>query len=146
MTHGEPNRFAEGGTDLPAKDAMFDPELADQTVGAGEREAVRRLGMREERRIEVHANVPALGPVDPTLKILDANLIAIDAAAAELAVTGVQTQSMRTGNEHDRLIQVGAELVGRADLVGIIAGDSQSAAEFRTGIFDPIDIVLLPAV
>jgi len=81
--------WKQRGADLPAEDAVLDPELANPSVGASEREAVGRFRVREERRVEVHADFLALGPFDPTLKMLGANLVAIDSSAAELAVEGV---------------------------------------------------------
>jgi hypothetical protein len=125
---------------------VFDPELADAFVRAGERESVGRLRMREERRIEIHADLLTLGPIDPTLKMFGANLVAIDALAAEVAVEGVQIEPMRTGNQRKRLVQVGSQLVRRSRLAGIVSRHRQPAAQLFTGVFEAADVVALPTV
>ena len=53
---------------------------------------------------------------------------------------------MRAGEERQRLVQVGAELVGRAGLAGIVAGDRQAAADRLARALEPADVVPLPAV
>jgi hypothetical protein len=50
------------------------------------------LAWEKIRRIEVHPQVVALGPVDPTLEMGGLDLVAIDELAAVLQVTGVQVQ------------------------------------------------------
>ena len=50
------------------------------------------------------------------------------------------------GIERQRLVQVGAQLVGRAGLARIIARHRQSAANRFAGVLEAADIVTLPAV
>ena len=59
---GRAERLADRGADLPAGDAVLDPELADAFVACGEREAVGRLGMGEERRIEIQPDPVGSSP------------------------------------------------------------------------------------
>ena len=113
---GRAERLADRGADLPAGDAVLDPELADALVGLGEREAVGRFGMREAGRIEIHADAATLGPVDPALEMLGRDLVAVDALAAELAVERVQVEAMLAGNQRIRFFEIGPQLVGRAGL------------------------------
>src|SRR5436853_182658 len=56
---------AEPLPDLAARNAMSHPELPDPFIAAAEREAVGRLGMGEERAIEIQSQPALSGPVDP---------------------------------------------------------------------------------
>ena len=112
----------------------------------GKREAVGRLRVREEGRVEIHADLLALGPIDPALEMLRLDLVAIDAAAAELAVEGVQVEAVLAGDQREGLVQVGAKFLGRAGLAGIVARDREAAAEFFARVLEAADVVALPAV
>ena len=115
-------------------------------VGVGQREAVGRQRVGEIRGVEVQADPPGLRPVDPALEMLGLERIALDLPAAGLGVAGVQIQAVRAGNERQGLVQVAAQLVGRAGLAGIIAGDGQAAAQLLADCLKPADVVALPAV
>ena len=80
------------------------------------------------------------------LKVLGLERIALDLAAAGLGVAGVEVQAVRAGQERQRLVQVGPQLVGRAGLAGIVAGDRQAAAELLARVLETADVVPLPAV
>ena len=143
---GRAEGLADRRADAPAGDAVLDPEPADGLVGVGQGVAVGRQGVGEKRRIEVHADPPGLRPVDPALKVLGLERVALDLPAAGLGVAGVEVQAMRAGQERQRLVQVGPQLVGRAGLAGIMAGDRQAAAQLLARVLETADVVALPAV
>ena len=48
------------------------------------------------------------------LEVLGLELVALDLLAAGLGVAGVEVEPVGAGDQRERLIQVGAELVGRS--------------------------------
>ena len=66
--------------------------------------------------------------------------------AADLGVDRVQVEPMRAGDQRERLFEIGAQLVRRARLAGIVAGDRQAAAELFARVLEAADVVALPAV
>ena len=50
------------------------------------------------------------------------------------------------GIRRERLVEVGAQFVGRARLARVVAGDGQAAADRLAGVLEPADVVALPAV
>ena len=74
------------------------------------------------------------------------DLVAVHLFAAEFGVAGVQVEAVSAGNEGKGLLQIGAQLVRRAGLAGIIAGGDQPAAQRRAEIFKPADVIALPAM
>ena len=102
--------------------------------------------MGKESRVEVQANLDGLGPRDPIPELLDAQLVALNLAPAHFGIAGVEVETMATGNDRQRLLEVRPQLSGGAGFAGIIAGDGQPATEFRTGALEAADIVALPAV
>ena len=143
---GSAQGLADRGADAPAGDPVIDPEPADRLVGVGQGVAVGRQRVGEIGRVEVHADPPGLRPVDPASEMFGLESVALDLPAAGLGIAGVEVQAMRAGQERQRLVQVGPELVGRAGLAGIMAGDRQAAAELLAGVLESADVVALPAV
>ena len=146
---GHAGRFqllADGRADLAAGDAVLDPEPADARVRMGQREAVGRLGMGEKSGIEIHAHAAvALAQSIQFLKCRAAFRCGPPLAAG-LGVAGVQVQAVRAGDQRQGLVQVGPQLVGRAGLARIIAGDRQAAAQFLARVLESAHVVALPAV
>ena len=139
-------RLPERRPDAARGDAVVDPELADGRIGAGEREARRGLRVREARRVEVDAVVVGPGPVAPGGEVLGPQLVAVDALAAGLGVHGVQVEAMRAGEQLVDLVEVGAQLVGRARLAGVVSGGRDAARERLARVLEAADVVALPAV
>ena len=137
--------LAEVLGDLEALDAVLDPELADLGIGIGERQAVRSLRMREERRIEVELHADLLSPHDPRLEVLDVELVAVNDLVLVDAVAGVQVHTVLAGNERERELEVLLQLLGRAGLARIVAG-RLNAARGATRSLEPADVVALPAM
>ena len=67
--------------------------------------------MSEIGRIEIEADTLLRRPIDPTLKMLDADFVAID-VPMEFAVAGVQIQSMLSRDQRIRHLQIAAKFVG----------------------------------
>ena len=80
------------------------------------------------------------------LEMFGLESVALDLAAAGLGIAGVEVQAMRAGQKRQRLVQIGPELVGRACLARIVAGDRQAASQLLAGVLEPADVVALPAV
>ena len=53
---------------------------------------------------------------------------------------------MGAGNQRQGHVQVSPQLVGRARLTGIIAGDGQPATDFDSRVLKTSDVVTLPAM
>jgi hypothetical protein len=132
--------------DRPARDPVLDPEVADALVGVGEREVVGGLRVREVRRVEVEADAQRLRPVDPAGEVLGPDLVAIDGLSLELAVEGVEVQAMAAGDERERLLCVGAQLVRGTGGAGVVPGGGNAAGELAAEVLEAPDVVALPAV
>jgi len=137
---------AEGGADFTAGHAVLDPKAANAGVGMGQREAIGGLGMSEVGRIEVQSQLPLLRPADPAAEVLRCEGIPLDAPAARLGITGVQAEAMGAGYERQRLLEIGAQLVGRAGFAGKVARDSQAAAQPAPAFSKAAHVVALPAM
>ena len=146
VTQGVPSAFPIAAPIRRHAAAVADPERSDALVAVRQREAVGRLRMREERGVEVESDPERLGPVDPRREMLGTDRVALDRPSAELAVEGVEVETMRPGDQRERLCRVGAELVGRPRLARIIPRRRQAAAQRSVRILEPADIVSLPAV
>jgi len=125
---------------------MFDPKFANAFIGVGEGEAVGGEGMGEAGGIEIEAEAVFLCPRDPVGKMFRLDFIAIHFFAAEFAVEGVKVQAVLAGDQRVGLLQVGAQLLGRAGFAGIIAGGNEAAGQHTAGMFKTADVVALPAV
>src|SRR5262245_42800176 len=78
--------------------------------------------------------------------MLGANFIAVDAAAAELAVESVQVEPVLAWDQGKDLIQIGPQLIRRPRFAGMITSDGQAGAEFFPGVLEAGDVGTLPAV
>ncbi len=125
---------------------MFDPEPAYARIRMGQGQAIRRHRVREIRRVEVQADPPRSGPIDPAAEVFGLERVTLDFLATRFRVAGMKVDTMRARHQNERLIQVGAELIGRHGFSRIIAGDGQSGTERLSGVFEPTDVVPLPAV
>ena len=96
---GLAQRFAEGRADFAAADAVLNPELANGLVRARQRETIRRLGMGEISGIKIQTEPVLFGPGDPVLEMFGRDFIAIHLLAAELAIEGVEVQTVLAGHE-----------------------------------------------
>ncbi len=143
---GGAERLAHGGADDAAGLAVFDPELADGTVVVGEREAAGSFGVGEERGVEVETDAERFGPVDPAAEVFGGDLVAIDFAAAEFPVGGMQVEAVFTGDQRERPGGIRAEFVRAAGLAGVVAGGHQSAGEGGVRLLEAADVIALPAV
>ena len=133
--------------DGAATAGVLDPEFADGFVAMREGEAVRRFGVGEAGRIEVHPEAERLGPVDPRLEMTGLDLVAVDFFAAGLEVEGMEVEPVLAGDEGENLFEVRAQFVRRAGAAGIIAGHGKAAAGIAgRGGLESADIIALPAV
>ena len=131
--------------DLAAADRMLDPEVADALVAVRQR-LVAALRVRETSAVEVELHVVGLGPVDPALEVLRLDLVAVDLLAAEVAVDGVDVQTMVTGEQRLDLFDVLADLLDVAGLARIVARSLNTSGELAVGILETGHVVGLPAV
>ncbi len=115
-------------------------------IGMRQREVVFRLGMREAGRIEVEAVLIRLRPVDPRAEMFRLQFVAIDLAPAGFRIHRVQIQAMLARQQAVHLIEIAAQLIGRARLAGIVARGRDAAAEAAVEILEAAHIVALPAV
>lgn len=108
-------------------------------------ETVGCLGMGKIAGVKVQTDATVARPVDPSLKVLDANLIAID-RPTKLPVKGVQVQSMLARNKRVREFQVAPQFVRCSSAPRMIAGDGEPIAECAIVTFKARNVVALPAV
>ena len=126
---------------------MLDPELPDGGVRVRQREAAVGERVGEAGGVEIHPEAAGLGPVDPALEMLHGVGVALDLAAAQVRVAGVEIDPVPARDERQRLLEVGAQLFDRAGLARIIAGGLDAAAgEHRVGLFKTAHVVALPAM
>jgi hypothetical protein len=78
--------------------------------------------------------------------MLRRDLIAVDFAAAEFSVGGVEVETVFSGDQREGLGGVGAEFVGSAGFAGIVAGGYQAAGEHGIGLLEAADVIALPTV
>ena len=124
---------------------MSHPELARGLVRMRKCEAGGER-VRKECRVEVEANPQIPGPIDPSAEMLRSNPVALDLAAAEVAVRRVQVEAMFPGNERERLGRVLTQFISGAGFTGIVPGRREAAADLRRRRFESADVVSLPAV
>ena len=104
--------------DLPAGDAVLDPELPDAGVVAGKCHAARSQRMVEQGGVEVEPVALLLGPADPVVEMRGLQLVACHTGATRLGVDGVQRQPVPAGDQGVGLVQVAAQLSGVRALPG----------------------------
>gem|GEM_PF-4449009 len=127
---------------------MLDPELARSRIGMGQRATVIGQRMGEERRIEIQPEAAGFAPVDPALKMGEGERIAFDfAAAGEVGVTGVEIETVPSGNQRQGLVEIAPQFVEGAGLARIISRRLDSAAcQLGAGMLEPAHVVPLPAM
>src|SRR5262245_20440468 len=72
--------------------------------------------------------------------------IASDGPCVRFRITGVKVHSMPAGNQGQRELEVGAQLICRTSPAGIAASDGQSAANLLPQVLEATDVISLPAV
>ena len=136
---------AEGFGDLPAGDAVADPELAHFRVGAAQREAVLHHRVGEERGVEVQTDVILFRPGDPVGEVFRPDFVAADLLLAGFGVERVQIEPLFARNQRQDFIDVAAELFRVAGPARIVAGHLNAAVQ-RAAVLETGDVVALPAV
>jgi len=58
----------------------------------------------------------------------------------------VEAEAMFAGDEREGIFEITAQFVWRSGFAGIIAGDSEAAAEGGVRLFEASDVVPLPAM
>ena len=139
-------RLAHCRADLTAGLTMLNPKLTDAFVLMRQRKAAGGFGMRKACGIEVQADTEGPGPCDPVAEMARLNFIAIHFLTAELAVTRVQIEPVRAGNERECFRRVGAQLIRRAGFAGIIPRGHDAAGERPIEILKAAHVITLPAV
>ena len=104
--------LAHGIGNAAATFGVLNPEITDALVGIGKCK-VTTLRMREGCGVEVQLHVVLLRPLDPTLEIIDGDLVAVHELAAEVAVDLVEVQAVVARDEALRELDVGPDLVSR---------------------------------
>ena len=84
---------------LPAGDAVLNPEPAHALVGAGEGGAGVELRVRKVGGVEIQTDAPLLGVVHPLGKFGGGNLVAADVLAVLVHIDGVEGQLGVAGNQ-----------------------------------------------
>ena len=107
---------AHGRPDLAAALDVLDPELADGLVRMAQGEAVGGLGVGEAGGVEVELELFLVGPVDPAVEMLGLDFGAVDRAVSELAVDGVQVQTVGARDEGEGFLEIGPKLGRRCGL------------------------------
>ena len=124
---------------------MFDPEVADAFVAVRQR-LVAALRVREAGAVEVQFHVVGFRPVDPTLEVFRFDLIAVYLLTAEVAVDGVDVQTVITRQQAFHLFDVFAHFFDVAGFAGIVAGSLNTARKLAVRVFETGYVVRLPAV
>jgi hypothetical protein len=58
----------------------------------------------------------------------------------------VEVETVGAGDECGGLLEVGAQLIGRAGAARVVAGDCEAAAHCGAGVFKAAHVIALPAV
>ena len=125
---------------------MLNPEFTNGIIVVRKGEAVLGEGMGEEGRIEVEAKSLFLRPVDPALEMGHLELVPVHHFAIELAVTGVEIQSVFAGEERVNLFEILPQFVRSAGATRIVARHGNSAAQASFARFESSDVIPLPAM
>ncbi len=112
--------------------------MGEGACGAG-------LGVREEGAVEIQAQPPGGGPLDPAGKMARFKGIAIRGPAARLGIHGMQVDAAPAGDQRQRPVQVGAQFAGGPRPAGIMAGRLKAAQVAARGL-EAGDVIALPAV
>src|SRR5262249_25904583 len=92
--------------------------------------ATFRQRVSEKSGIEIHADPPRFRPVDPVAKVVRLERVAFDFPTVGLGVARMQIQSVRAGQERERLLEIESKLIRGARFTGISSGDGQASSDF----------------
>ncbi len=102
--------------------------------------------MRKQGRIEINALEAIARPLNPRIKMPRLNGVTVDRLAFEVAVGGVEVESVGTWNQAERFVQVGSQFFEGPRAPRMIAGDGNSTGQGVPGGLKPSDIITLPAL
>ena len=122
---------------------MRNPEIADVLVRARKRHVVLDVLVAEERRIEIEADAFFLREINPGLKMLRLDGIAVDVLVRD-AIRRVEVELVLARNQRIRLADVGHELFRIACAARIIAR-RRDATRQRVAV-KAEHVIALPAV
>ena len=124
---------------------MADPELPDRFIFAGKGRSLRQR-MSEQRRIEVQPQSVFLREIDPRLKMLRLELIAVHfLTRLKHGIAGMQIQPVLSGDQAQRRFNILLQLRKIPRAAGIIAGRLNAAGN-RSGTVEADHIVALPTM
>ena len=124
---------------------MFNPEIADAFVRAGQGQIGSRFRMSEVRRIEIQTGFLFLRPVNPALEMFRFDSVAFDSASG-IQINGMEIQTFCAGDQTESEIQVGAEFFHIAGASGIISSGKNPAGSAAGILFKSVDVIPLPAM
>ena len=125
---------------------MLNPKFANLLVPMRQRKTIRRVRMREKRRIEIHSQSVLLCPMNPTLEMFRRKLVSVHPFPIGLGIRRVQVQPVLAGNQRKRHLHVRAQFIRCPRFTWVISRDRQSAAQLSRYTFESADIIPLPAV
>jgi len=146
LVTGRTECLAERRADLPADDAVSDPELPDPFIRVRQCETVGGLGVREVGLIEIETDADRFGPGDPILEVLRRKRVAVHTPATGLSVAGVEVEAMPTRDQGKGFLEITPQFLRGSRFAWVIAGNGQTVSERLAGVFEAADIIALPAV
>ncbi len=102
--------------------------------------------MRKQGRIEINAVEAIARPLNPRIKMPWLNAVTVDRLAFEVAVGGVEVESVGTWNQAERFVQIGSQFFEGPRAPRMIAGDGNPTGEGVPGGLKAGDIITLPAL
>ena len=143
---GAPQRLAEGRADLPAAQAVIDPELPDPPVGMGEGKVVVQLGVAVEGGGDVQPDLFRLGPVEPAGKVLDGEGVPVHAGEHPVHLVALEAHPVTAGKQGEGVVQVGHEFRGGAGAPGVVPRHLTAPRQSVAALLEAGDVVPLPGV
>jgi hypothetical protein len=137
--------FAHRSSDITASNSMVNPEVSNPVVVVPEGETVAGFLVGKEGWIEVQRHVLAAGPIDPTLKVFDTNLISVD-RDWKFAVDCMQVQTLDTGQQRVGFFKIDPQLVNAPRLAWVVSSNGNPATKGLSVVLKTAHIVALPAM
>src|SRR5665213_809286 len=126
---------------------MPNPKITNRRIPVTEREAIRRSGVGKVSWIKIQTELVLFRPIDPSLKMLRPDLIALDKSTAIFEIRRVQIQTVAPRYEAESHLDIAAQFRDGTRFTRIVSCSLYSTARERgPGGFEASDVISLPAM
>ena len=103
------------------------------------------LGVSEEGAVKIDTNAHILGPIDPAVKMLGQDLVAVGLAAG-FVIAGMEADLLFAGDHRHHFFQIRLYFIRVTGQTRMVAGGLNAAGQAVKATLEAVDIVHLPAM